>query len=131
MDRDAQSQALCGLYCRTLKKFSMSNTIESAKTFIAEKSIDYASGSVVSKTIVKKTAGNITLFAFDEGEGLSEHSSPHEALVQLLDGSAEVSIGGTPFQLKKGESIILPANVPHALRANEKFKMMLTMIKSM
>jgi quercetin dioxygenase-like cupin family protein len=108
----------------------MSNLIETSKIFISNESIEYASGSVVSKTIVKKPAGNITLFAFDKGEGLAEHSSPHEAVVQMLDGSAEIAIGGTPFNLQAGQNIILPANIPHALKATEKFKMMLTMIKS-
>lgn len=108
----------------------MSNTIETSKTFFAAESVEYSSGSVVSKTIVKKPAGNITLFAFDEGEGLAEHSSPHEALVQLLDGKAEIIIGGTPNLVQTGQSIILPANIPHSLKAIEKFKMMLTMIKS-
>jgi quercetin dioxygenase-like cupin family protein len=108
----------------------MSNIIETAKTFVTVESIEYADGSVVSKTIIKKPTGNITLFAFDEGEGLAEHSSPYEALVQLLDGKAEITIGGTPYNLQTGQSIILPANIPHSLKANEKFKMMLTMIKS-
>lgn len=108
----------------------MSSVIEASKTFVPVESIEYADGSVVSRTIVKKPSGNITLFAFDEGEGLAEHSSPHEALVQLLDGKAEITIGGTPFHLQSGQSIILPANIPHSLKANEKFKMMLTMIKS-
>lgn len=108
----------------------MSNGIETAGMFIAADSIAYAAGSVVSKTILKKPTGNITLFAFDNGEGLSEHSSPHEAMIQLLDGSAEIIIGGNPHQLQAGESILLPANIPHAIQANEKFKMMLTMIKS-
>lgn len=108
----------------------MSNIIETSGTFVAADSIEYAGGSVVSKTIVKKPAGNITLFAFDKGEGLAEHSSPHEALVQLLDGKAEITIGGTSYNLQTGQGIILPANIPHSLKANEKFKMMLTMIKS-
>jgi quercetin dioxygenase-like cupin family protein len=108
----------------------MSNLIEPSTIFITGESIDYAAGSVVSKTIVKKPAGNITLFAFDKGEGLSEHSSPHDALVQVLDGHVEISIGGTAYTLQSGESILLPANIPHALKAIEKFKMMLTMIKS-
>lgn len=108
----------------------MSNIIETSKAFVPVESIEYAEGSVVSKTIVKKPTGNITLFAFDKGEGLAEHSSPHEALVQLLDGNAEITIGGTPYNLQTGKSIILPANIPHSLKANEKFKMMLTMIKS-
>lgn len=108
----------------------MSGIIETSKEFLPVESIEYADGSVVSKTIVKKPAGNITLFAFDKGEGLAEHSSPHEALVQLLDGVAEITIGGTLHNLHTGQSIILPANIPHSLKANEKFKMMLTMIKS-
>lgn len=108
----------------------MSKIIEPSKIFVSEESIEYADGSVVSKTILKKITGNITLFAFDIGEGLSEHSSPYEALVQLLDGKAEIIIGGTSYNLNAGQNIILPANIPHALKANEKFKMMLTMIKS-
>lgn len=108
----------------------MSNRIEPSKTFLPVESIDYASNSIVSKTITKKPTGNITLFAFDHGEGLAEHSSPHEAMVQILDGSAEIIIGENQFVLQVGESIILPANIPHSLKAREKFKMMLTMIKS-
>lgn len=108
----------------------MSNVIEQSKAFSAAESVEYASGSVVSKTIVKKPTGNITLFAFDEGEGLTEHSSPFEAIVQLLDGKAEIIIGGVSHQIEAGQSIILPANIPHSLKANERFKMMLIMIKS-
>ena len=108
----------------------MSKNIEPSKIFVSEETVEYAEGSVVSKTIIKNPAGNVTLFAFDSGEGLSEHSSPYQALVQLLDGKAEIIIGGTPYNLQAGQSIILPANIPHSLKANEKFKMMLTMIKS-
>lgn len=108
----------------------MSDIIEISKTFVPAQSVAYAAGSVVSKTILKKPTGNITLFAFDKGEGLAEHSSPYEALVQLLDGSAEITVGETSYQLHAGQSIILPANIPHSLKANEQFKMMLTMIKS-
>ena len=108
----------------------MSKNIEPSKIFVTEETVEYAEGSVVSKTIIKNPAGNVTLFAFDSGEGLSEHSSPYQALVQLLDGKAEIIIGGTPYNLQAGQSIILPANIPHSLKANEKFKMMLTMIKS-
>ena len=102
----------------------------SKKIFVPAESIKYSKGSVVSKIIIRKTAGNVTLFAFDKGEGLAEHSSPHEALVQVLDGEAEIIIGGKANHLQQGESILLPANIPHSLRAVEKFKMMLTMIKS-
>ena len=108
----------------------MSNTITAGETFNAADSIAYADGAVVSKTILKKPSGNITLFAFDAGEGLSEHTTPHEALVQVLDGSVEITIGGNATPLSAGQSLILPANVPHALKATERFKMMLTMIKS-
>ena len=108
----------------------MSDTIESSKIFLPAENIAYADGSVVSKMIIKKPTGNITLFAFDKGEGLAEHSSPHEALVQVLDGTAEITIGGTLYNVKSGQCIILPSNIPHALKANEKFKMMLTMIKN-
>lgn len=107
----------------------MDNRIGTSTIFAPVESIDYAVGSVVSKTIVKKPSGNITLFAFDEGEGLAEHSSPHDALVQVVDGKVEITIGGVIFNLQAGEGIILPANIPHSLAAKEKFKMMLTMIK--
>lgn len=105
------------------------STVEQSGIFSPLESIEYAERSVVSKMIMKKPAGNITLFAFDKGEGLAEHSSPHEALVGLLDGKAEITIGETSYNLQAGQSIILPANIPHSLKASEKFKMMLTMIK--
>ncbi len=108
----------------------MSSIVEAAKTFIAADSIEYADGSVVSKTIIKKQTGNITLFAFDKGEGLAEHRTPHEALVQILDGEAEIIIGGISNRVKNRQCIILPADIPHALKANERFKMMLIMIKN-
>ncbi|MGA8852731.1 MAG: cupin domain-containing protein [Christiangramia sp.] len=108
----------------------MSNEPETSKIFVAVDSIEYAEKSIVSKTILKKPTGNITLFAFDKGEGLSEHTTPHYAMLQVLDGKAEITIGGNLHNLQAGQSIILPAKVPHAVKANEKFKMMLTMIKS-
>jgi len=108
----------------------MSNPIENGSVFSTADSIEYSSNSVVSKTIVKKPAGNITLFSFDAGEGLAEHSSPHEAFVSILDGVAEITIDGKNQEVHKGESIILPANLPHALKANQAFKMLLVMIKS-
>lgn len=107
----------------------MNTTIERGEPFFVNDVIDYSSQSVVSKTILKLPSGNITLFSFDSGEGLSEHSSPHEAFVHIIDGSAEITIDGKPHNVKKGESIILPANIPHALKANEAFKMILVMIK--
>jgi quercetin dioxygenase-like cupin family protein len=92
--------------------------------------IDYQKGSVVSRTIIDKKAGTVTLFSFDEGQGLSEHTAPFDALVNVLDGEAEVSISGKPLHLRGGEMTIMPANQPHALKAVKRFKMLLTMIRS-
>ncbi len=92
--------------------------------------IGYQEGSVVSQTIMDKKAGTVTLFAFDAGQGLSEHTAPFDALVYILDGEAEVTISGKPNRLMQGEMIIMPADKPHSLKAREKFKMMLVMIKS-
>jgi quercetin dioxygenase-like cupin family protein len=91
---------------------------------------DYQQGSVVSRTIIDKKTGTITFFAFDEGQGLSEHTAPFDALVYLLDGEAEIVISGKPFRLKAGEMVIMPANDPHALKAIKRFKMVLIMIRS-
>ena len=91
---------------------------------------DYQEGSVVSRTIIDKKTGTVTFFAFDEGQGLSEHTAPFDALVYLLDGEAEIVISGKPLRLKEGEMVIMPASQPHALRAISKFKMILTMIRS-
>jgi quercetin dioxygenase-like cupin family protein len=92
--------------------------------------ISYQTGSVVSRTIIDKTAGTVTIFAFDKDEGLSEHTAPYDALVYIIDGEAKVTISGESFKLKKGEIIIMPANKPHALLAVTKFKMLLVMIKT-
>ncbi len=92
--------------------------------------VDYQKGSIVSRTIVDKKTGTITLFAFEEGQGLSEHSAPFDALVYVMDGQAEILISGKPFQLNEGEMIIMPANKPHAVKAIKKFKMLLIMIRS-
>ncbi len=91
--------------------------------------IDYQPNSIVSKQIIKKPNGNVTLFAFDQGESLSEHTSPFDALVYMVDGKMEIKIGGKPFEVLGGEYILLPANIPHGLIAVEKSKMLLTMIK--
>jgi len=90
---------------------------------------DYREGSVVSRTIVRKETGNVTLFAFDRGQGLSEHTAPFDALVYLLDGEAEIVISGKTHALKAGDLILMPANEPHALKATSRFKMLLTMIR--
>lgn len=92
--------------------------------------IDYQADSVVSKTLVDKPTGTLTLFAFDKGQGLSEHTAPYDAVVYVFDGEAEVTISGKITIAKQGEMIIMPANHPHALRADHRFKMVLIMIKS-
>jgi len=91
---------------------------------------DYQGGSVVSRTIIDKKTGTVTFFAFAEGQGLSEHTAPFDALVYLLEGEAEIVISGKPIHLKSGEMVIMPANHPHALKATKNFKMILTMIRS-
>jgi quercetin dioxygenase-like cupin family protein len=92
--------------------------------------VSYQDGSVVSKEIMKKLAGTVTIFAFDQDQGLSEHTAPFDALVYVLDGETEITISGQPHQLREGDMIIMPAGEPHALRALNRFKMMLVMIKS-
>lgn len=91
--------------------------------------IDYQADAIVSRTLIDKKAGTVTLFAFDKGQGLSEHTVPFDALVQVLDGRAEVSIDAQPHEVAAGQMIIMPANHPHSLRAATRFKMMLTMIR--
>jgi quercetin dioxygenase-like cupin family protein len=91
--------------------------------------VKYQENAVVSSEILKKDAGTVTVFAFDEGQGLSEHTAPFDALVNIIDGRAEVSISGKLFTVKEGEMIVMPANKPHSLKAMVKFKMLLVMIK--
>jgi quercetin dioxygenase-like cupin family protein len=92
--------------------------------------VNYQDGSVVSRQITKADAGNVTLFAFDQDQELSEHTAPFDALVHILDGRAEIRISGKPFDLQTGEAIIMPADEPHALKALTPFKMLLTMIRN-
>ena len=92
--------------------------------------VGYQKEAVVSKTIIEKKTGTVTLFAFDQGQGLSEHTAPFDALVQVLDGEVEIHISGNAFHLKQGDMIIMPANKPHALKAIKQFKLLLTMIRS-
>ncbi len=94
-----------------------------------KEAVKYADGSVVSQAVVEKKTGTVTLFAFDKGQGLSEHSAPYDALAEVIDGRAVISIGCEAHEVKAGEYLIMPANVPHAVKAAEKFKMMLVMIK--
>lgn len=100
-----------------------------AKAFVLSDLIKYQADAVVSQEIVKKDTGTVTLFAFDKGQGLSEHTAPFDALVYIADGRAEIKISGKPSIVKKGEMIIMPANKPHALNAVQKFKMLLIMIR--
>lgn len=91
--------------------------------------VDYARGSIVSKTLIDRKSGTLTLFAFDRGQGLSEHVAPYDAVVEILDGEAEITIAGRPLKAKSGDMVIMPANIPHALKAEQKFKMLLIMIR--
>ncbi|RBQ23925.1 hypothetical protein ALNOE001_05930 [Candidatus Methanobinarius endosymbioticus] len=100
------------------------------KTIVIEELAEYQDDSVVSREIIKKEVGTVTIFAFDTGQGLSEHSAPFDAMAQIVDGVGEITIAGNKNTVKKGELIIMPANEPHALFANEPFKMILTMIRS-
>jgi len=91
--------------------------------------VEYGEGAVVSRTLIQAAVGTVTVFAFDKGQGLSEHSTPFDALVQVLDGSAEITIGGEMVPVSAGESLLMPADIPHALHAPERYKMLLTMIR--
>ncbi|SEG38077.1 Cupin domain protein [Halpernia humi] len=109
----------------------MSTTeLEKAKTYISVEIIEYIPNSVVIKTILKKSTGNISVISFDSGEGLTEKISPFDTFAQIIEGKAELVIDGTTFVLKTGESIIIPAHKPNIIKANERFKMILTVIKS-
>jgi len=92
--------------------------------------VAYQDGSVVSKTLIEKETGTVTLFAFAQGQGLSEHTAPFDAMVSVLDGTADITIAGKPIQVGSGQMVIMPADVPHALKAIGPFKMILTMIRS-
>ncbi len=91
--------------------------------------VDYAEGAVISKTLLDRKAGTLTLFSFDEGQGLSEHVSPYDATVLVTDGEGTLVIGGKPLKVKAGELVIMPAHIPHSLRAETRFKMLLIMIR--
>ena len=92
--------------------------------------VQYQAGAVVSRTLIDKKIGTLTLFAFDDGQGLSEHTAPYDAFVQIVDGAADVTIAGTAHRVSAGQMIIMPANLPHALRAAGRFKMLLVMIRA-
>ncbi|MBK7171915.1 MAG: cupin domain-containing protein [Bacteroidales bacterium] len=107
------------------------NVFETGKTFSFSEKVDYSAGGIVSKKVIQKENGNVTLFAFDEGQKLSEHTAPFDALVQVLDGEAEIVINGNPNLLKAGQSIIMPGGIPHAVNAIKPFKMLLIMIRNL
>ena len=111
------------------EKEKQSGALEPAKIHRLEKLVDYADGSVVSRTIAKTNTATLTLFSFDKGQSLSEHSAPFDAMVQVLDGEAELVIGGESIITKAGETVVMPANIPHAVNAVQRFKMLLTMLR--
>jgi quercetin dioxygenase-like cupin family protein len=106
------------------------NDLPAARALLMATLVNYQDGSVVSRTILKRPTGTLTLFAFDEGQGLSEHTSPFDAMVQILEGESEITISGEAVKAKSGEVVLLPANQLHGLKATTKFKMLLTMIRS-
>jgi len=111
-------------------KFEKSDENLLEKVMLLADLVSYQPGAVVSRTIIEKKVGTVTLFSFHKGQGLSEHTAPFDAMVCILDGEAEITIAGTGYHVKKGEMIIMPANEPHALKAVENFKMMLIMIRA-
>ena len=104
--------------------------LAAAQAFDLAGLVSYAEGSIVSRTLADGKAGTVTVFAFDAGQGLSEHSAPFDALVQVLDGSVTLAIGGKDVQAAAGQLVVMPANVPHAVRAGGRFKMLLTMLRA-
>jgi quercetin dioxygenase-like cupin family protein len=108
----------------------MPPTTPRAQTLKLADLVEYQDGSVVSRIVVKAETGNVTLFAFDEGQDLSEHTVPFDGLVHVLDGEVEIRISGKPFHLRTGDAIVMPAHEPHAVRALKRFKMLLTMIRA-
>lgn len=106
------------------------NKFNNARAFSFNESISYSDGGIVSMRVLEKSAGNVSLFAFDKGQKLSEHTAPFDAMIQVTEGEAEIVIGGIINHLVAGQTIIMPANVPHAVNATSRFKMVLTMIKA-
>ena len=104
--------------------------LAAAKTHDLAALVDYAEGSIVSRTLAENRAGTLTLFAFDADQGLSEHSAPYDALIQVLDGAVQLTIGGKPVRAAAGQIVLMPANVPHAVKATTRFKMLLTMLRA-
>jgi quercetin dioxygenase-like cupin family protein len=108
----------------------MGSELQPAERVQLGKLVSYQPGAVVSRALISRKAGTVTLFAFDAGQGLSEHTAPYDALAHILEGEAEITISGRPLKLAGGETVLMPANQPHALKALSPFKMLLTMIRS-
>lgn len=106
------------------------NSFQNSTIYTLKDAVDYTTGSTVSKIINRNEKGNLTLFAFDQGQNLSEHTAPFDAIVQVVDGVGTIIINGANYQIGEGQFIIMPANIPHAIEANERFKMLLIMIKA-
>lgn len=106
-----------------------SDPIPAAEIVHLAEHVQYADGSIVSRALVQKSVGSLTLFAFDAGQGLNEHTAPYDAYVQVLDGEGELVVGGKQLLVKTGDTVLMPANVPHAVDARQRFKMLLTMIR--
>jgi quercetin dioxygenase-like cupin family protein len=106
-----------------------SGKLPAAEAVRLDELLEYVPGSVVSRTLIKRPVGTVTLFSFEAGQGLSEHTAPFDAMVQILDGTAELTIGGKPVKAESGQTVVMPAGVPHSLHAVERFKMLLVMIR--
>jgi quercetin dioxygenase-like cupin family protein len=129
-DEAAGFKIVRALVCKEMKRMKKDTEVAPARAVPIAELAAYQKGAVVSRTVVEKPTGSVTFFAFDEGQKLSEHTTPFDALVYLIDGEAEITISGKPVSLKKGEMVIMPAHEPHAVNAVTKFKMVLTMIRS-
>jgi quercetin dioxygenase-like cupin family protein len=134
MKNDGQRQAI--LFQRMQRRESMAastppqSQLPPAEPMSLTEGVQYAPGSIVSRTLLKTDTGTLTLFAFDEGQELSEHTAPFHALVQMLDGTAILVVGGKPVSVQRGELVLMPANIPHGVRAGGRFKMLLTMFRT-
>jgi len=125
---DYENQSRKEMKAMTIEK-EKKPKIQAGQVFTVREQVEYGEGAVVSRTLIENKAGTVTLFAFDEAQGLSEHTAPFDALVQVLEGEGEFTIGGRPNQVGTGQLILMPAGIPHAVRANTRFKMMLTMLR--
>ncbi len=112
-----------------IKRESDPGGLPPGKAVDLEKMVEYSDGSIVSRALIQSKVGTVTLFAFDKGQGLSEHSAPFDAIVQVLDGTAEVNIGGEPVLTTAGQTVLMPADIPHSINAPKRFKMLLVMIR--